>query len=143
MKQFFFRNVAVTCGNLIYVNTSIGNVIVGVIGGVFGVVNWILAWTSRNLLLAIDKDRYEHAASTMEQRDDLIELELLKAVSQVKEDAISGRVWTSSHTLALNKIGSALHMQCGWEPARIHGYLRQVVESIPGMSYYGGDDFDS
>lgn len=143
MKQFFFGNVAVTFGNLIYLNTLIGNTIVGIIGGLFGSVNFGLAWVSRKLLIAIDKNRYEYTTSTLEQRSDLIELELLKAASKVKEDAISGRVWTSSHTLALNKIGSALHLQCGWEPARIHGYLRQVVESIPGMNYYAGDEFES
>lgn len=143
MKQFFFGNVAVTFGNLIYLNTLVGNTIVGIIGGLFGSVNFALAWISRKLLIAIDKNRYEYTTSTLEQRSDLIELELLKAASKVKEDAISGRVWTSSHTLALNKIGSALHLQCGWEPARIHGYLRQVVESIPGMNYYAGDEFES
>lgn len=143
MKQFFFGNIAVTFGNLIYLNTLVGNTIVGIIGGLFGLVNFGLAWASRKLLIAIDKNRYEYTTSTLEQRSDLIELELLKAASKVKEDAISGRVWTSSHTLALNKIGSALHLQCGWEPARIHGYLRQVVESIPGMNYYAGDEFES
>lgn len=143
MKQFFFGNVAVTFGNLIYLNTLVGNTITGIIGGLFGSVNFGLAWISRRLLIAIDKNRYEYTTSTLEQRSDLIELELLKAASKVKEDAISGRVWTSSHTLALNKIGSALHLQCGWEPARIHGYLRQVVESIPGMNYYAGDEFES
>lgn len=142
MKQFLFRNVAVTCGHLIFINTSIGNAVVGAIGGIFNIINWILAQTSRRLLVSIDRDRYEHTASTIEQRNDLVELELLKAVSKVKEDAVAGRVWTSSHTMALNKIGSALHVQCGWEPARIHGYLRQVVESIPGMTYYAGEELD-
>lgn len=143
MKQFLFVNVATTCASLMQINISVGNAVVGFISGIFNLVNWAMASVSKQLLLAIDKERYEYTTSALEQRGELIELELLKAATKVKEDALTGRVWTSQHTMALNRIGSALHMQCGWEPARIHGYLRQVVESIPGMIYSSGDDFEA
>lgn len=94
------------------------------------------------LMQIIDKDRYDHAKSTLSQLPELKELQLLMAASKVKDDAIKNKLWTISHTIAMNRIGNALHAQCRWEPARIHQYLKEVVESVPGMVYMGGDDFD-
>lgn len=143
MKQSLFRTVRVTFDALITANTSIGGAVVAIIGTIFGLGNWVLASVSRALLVALDRQQYEHISTTLEQRSTLNELELLKAATRVKEDAIGGGFWTASHTIAMNRIGTMLHHHCGWEPARIHGYLRQVVESIPGMSYVAGDEFEA
>lgn len=142
MKQFLFRSTAVVIGSLISANSFIGNTITTVVAFAFNATNEALRIVGRKLMALLDEERLEHIELSQDQYSELTELNLLMAANRVKEDAMRGRVWTMMHTMAINKIGSALHDNCGWEPVRIHGYLRQVVESIPGMVYSAGDDYE-
>lgn len=143
MKNSLFSFVAVTSAALISFNTAVGSAVVGVITGAFNAFNLLVRAVGTSLMAAIDKDRYEYTSSLVQQRGDLTELGILKSITQVKESALQQEVWTMWHTAAMNQLGNALHMQCGWEPARVHGYMRKVMEGIPGLVYYGGDDFES
>lgn len=142
MKQLLFRSIGTTISSLISANTSIGNTIIALVALVFNAINEVLRTVGKWLMRYIDSERLEHIELAQDQYDDLTELNLLMQASRVKEDAMRSRVWTMMHTMAINKIGSALHNNCGWEPVRIHGYLRQVIESIPGMVYSSDDEYE-
>lgn len=142
MKQLLFKTTAVVIGSLISANTSIGNAITTVIAFAFNATNEVLRSVGKWLMSRVDSERFEHIELTQDQCEELTELNLLMQANRVKEDAMRARVWTMMHTMAMNKIGTALHNSCGWEPARIHCYLKQVVESIPGMVYSAGDEYE-
>lgn len=142
MKLFLFKAIAFAAGSLASINMKIGNSIAKSIVFFFNGVNWIIQSIGAQLMTIVDKDRFEHAKTALAQLPELKELDLLMAASKVKDDAIKNRTWTVNHTIAMNQISNALYAQCRWEPARIHQYLKQVVESVPGMVYMGGDDFE-
>lgn len=139
MKDFFFSFIAFVSAGIIAANTAIGTFFVGGLASLFNGFNWIVKAISVRLMLAIDSNRYKHISGVIEQRGELTELGILRSITQVKESAIQQKAWTMRHTAAMNQLGNALHSQCGWEPARIHGYMRTVIEGIPGLTYYGGD----
>jgi hypothetical protein len=141
MKQLIFRSVATTSAAIIQLNMAVGAMVVGVVAGCFNVISSAIQFTSKSLMRAIDSKQFEYFEQLSGQEQELGELHLLMAARRVKEDAISSQVWTVGHTIAINRIAGALHANCGWEPPRIHQYLRDVVESIPGMAYGVGDDF--
>lgn len=143
MKIFLFRAIATVTAYLVSVNLIIGNAITGMLAAIFNGLNSVIKAVATALMKWVDKDRYEHAKLATEQYGQLAELDLLIAVSKVKDDALKNKVWTIGHTIAMNKIGSALYMQHGWEPARVHKYLKSVIETIPGMVYQAGDDFSN
>lgn len=116
---------------LIYGVEAISNFLVWVIGNVFATV---LSW--------IDAERVEHAEHVAEQYPLAMELEILGAVSSVKEDALGQKKWTERHSIALNILGNRLFNECDWDEDRIHDYMRRVVESIPGLGYAVGSHDD-
>lgn len=94
------------------------------------------------LLYVIDKERIDHAEQVVQQMSINNELQILMNVTKVKEDALTRKVWTSDHSIALNELSSQLFNECDWEKERIHDYMRSIVESIPGLSYVAADDDD-
>lgn len=142
MRYFLFRIVAAIVNSLISVGIAVGTLITQIIAGFFNLIISCIRFVGTRLMIFIDKDRYEHAKLATEQYTELSELNLLIEARFVKEDALKNRVWTIAHTVAFNRIGSTLYTKHGWEPARISKYLGSLVQSIPGMVYRGGDDFD-
>jgi len=142
VKNFTFKTIASIIGSIITMNLFIGNSITSIVAWTFNSLNSVVRFCGEKILVAIDEDRYTHANLTSSQSTELAELNLLVAANKVKEDAISGKAWTIGHTIAMNKIGNALYISCKWEPARIHKYFKELIESIPGMVYMAGDDFD-
>jgi hypothetical protein len=140
VKRFLYEVSASFLSGLIVANSTIGNVIIDVLGRCFSFFSFLLSKVSVFVLTSIDKERYDHTASVIQQSKQLTELNLLKAAVEVKEDAVRNRVWTMQHTAAINRIGNILHFQYGWEVTRVHGYLRQIVESIPNMTYGAMDE---
>lgn len=143
MKQLLFKTTAIVIGSLISANTAIGNAITTVVAFVFNAANEVLRNTGKGLMNLIDSERFQHVELTTDQYSELTELNLLMAANKVKEDVLRGRAWTMMHTMAINRISTALHNNCGWDAPRIHGYMRQVVESIPGMVYCAGDEYEA
>jgi hypothetical protein len=142
MRQVAFKTIGSVSASMVQMNLAIGNAIASSVAWCFNQVNAIIAATARFLMRRLDEERFDYYSSLLSQQSELGELQLLMAARKVKEDALKGRVWTTMHTIAINKIAGALHYNCGWEPPRIHQYLREVVESIPGMVYGTGDDFE-
>lgn len=143
MRQVAFKTIGSVSASMVQLNLAIGNAITSLIAWGFNQVNVVIAATARYLMRSLDEERFDYYTSLLSQQSELSELQLLMAARKIKEDALKGRVWTAMHTIAINKIAGALHYDCGWEPPRIHQYLREVVESIPGMVYGTGDDFES
>jgi len=140
MRLIIFSSVVQLAGLLTSINNTIGNTATSLLVNFFNSVNNIIKFSCSYLAKIIDEERFNHMNSTAEQYSNLMELDLLMCVTKVKEDALKRKLWTTMHTIAINKIGTALHVQHGWEPARVHGYLRQVIEDIPGMTYVAGDE---
>lgn len=139
MRLLLFKTVAFLTGLAITISLAVGNAIGSAVAWLCNSLNMVFKAIGERLMLWIDKDRYLHASATANQIGGLTELDLLASAMRVKEDALTNRVWTSSHTMALNRVADGLHRSCGWEPARIHEYLRPLVESIPGMGYSTGE----
>jgi hypothetical protein len=141
MKKILFRSIASFTGLLIAFNLGVGTFITSTIAKSFNLLNRLISGSAKFFLHAIDKKQYEYDSALANQKDELGELDLMIAAHKVKEDAMRRRMWTMMHTIAINKIGSGLHTDYDWEVPRVHQYLRDIVESIPGMVYCNGDDY--
>lgn len=141
MKAQLYLLIARIADSLLAVNMFIGNAIVSIIGGIFNFITFIVGSCSSFFLRSIDENRYNHGRLMLQQVGELSELKILAQIVEVKENALQNRAWTAMHSIAINQLGTALHVNCGWPPARIHGYIKPIIESIPGMVYMGGDEY--
>lgn len=137
MRSGLFDAVAWFGNLLIEANKAIFQGIAFACGFTSGLVTWCIANVTRILLTIIDAKQIEHATRVVEQAPINNELEILANVSKIKEEALERRRWTDDHTIALNQMGYRLYHECEWSEASIHAYMRDVVESIPGLSYSG------
>lgn len=94
------------------------------------------------MMRLIDAKRLEVYNSMIQSEQELgelqqqaIELRLLASASQVRDHAQVNDDWTDRHTEALNAIGDALMTEAGWQPESVHAYLKDLVESIDGLTY--------
>jgi hypothetical protein len=142
MRDLLFNAIASITGSIITANLFIGNSITSAIANIFNSFNGLIRLFAEKTLLLIDEEKFNYAKLASGQSAELNELNLLIAANKVKEDALSNKMWTMGHTIAMNRIGNALQLSCNWEPVRIHAYLKSVIESIPGMVYMSGDDFE-
>jgi hypothetical protein len=140
LKNLLFNGIGLVFGNTIYVVLMLRSFLVMATTYLLGGVIWALQSVAKALMTLVDSERTEHDRLTAEQQDGLSELNVLGRAAQVRDDALSRKVWTMGHTIEMNRIGLALVNHYGWEPARVHSYLRGVVESIPGLAYEGTDD---
>lgn len=140
MKQTLFNLIGSTSGNVVRFNMTVGEFLASAVARLFNLLNFCVIWVARLAMNTLDEDRLKYVESVTLQQRELGELHLLNAATKVKDDALSKKMWTAGHTVALNRIAANLHYGCGWEPPRIHQYLREVVESIPGVVYTAGDD---
>lgn len=105
----------------------------------YGLIRVLVASVGYFLLNLIDKKKTTAAEELAENAEELkmqqLELRLLAAASQVRDHAEETDDWTEHHTEAISAIGDSLLNELGWEEDNIHQYLREVVESIDGLSY--------
>lgn len=146
MKEALF-DITAQIGKWIIVGIhELGELIGYGIEAVFNFFVWITGNIFATILSWIDSERVKHAEHVAEQYPLAMELEILGAVTAVKEDALDKKKWTEQHSMALNVLGNRLFNECDWDEERIHDYMRRVVESIPGLGYAVGsqdDDDDS
>lgn len=145
MRAKLFDLVAWIGQNVIELIKGIASGLSWLIGFASGIVVWLTANVITILLRIIDSKKYNHISDVIDQAPISNELEILASVTSVKEEALERRRWTDDHTMALNRLGARLYQECDWSEESIHAYMRQVVESIPGLSYgaeYGDDDDD-
>lgn len=145
MRSRLFDLVAWLGQNIIEAIKGVAAGLSWLIGFSSGIIVWLTANIITFLLRLIDHKKYNHISDVIEQAPLNNELEILANVTSVKEEALKRRKWTDEHTMALNRLGARLYQECDWSEENIHAYMRQVVESIPGLSYgaeYGDDDDD-
>lgn len=142
MKKIIFDSVAYVGKAIIGILRETGDLLSHGIESVFNFLVWIFAQVFRFVLWIIDKERVDHAEQVIDQFVMNRELEILGAISHVKENALNSKVWSEKHSKALNILGNRLFQECDWEEDRIHDYMRRVVESIPGLGYAVGSDDD-
>jgi len=140
LRNFLFDLTARSGAFAIWLLQGAGKCIAYVFGAICGVMVWLTANITRTLLVIIDKRKYEHSLQVTDQYALTRELEILQAVTRVKEDAMNRALWTNNHSIELNMLGSRLYNECEWSEASIHKYMRTVVESIPGLSYMVPDN---
>lgn len=139
IKDFLFDITAKLGFFLISANQKIGQVFAYIIGVLSGASTYVIAKTFALLLKLIDSKRYLHASQASEQADISSELDILQQISSVKENALEMSTWTPEHTIMIQTLGSRLYSECQWSENNVHQYLRDVVESIPGLSYATSD----
>lgn len=86
------------------------------------------------LMNLIDKERVEHAEKQIEARATDLELKLLNAAIQVRDHAEQSD-WTDQHSEAIEAVGNALLNDCGWDDDSVHFWLKELVETIPGLNF--------
>lgn len=86
---------------------------------------------SNSTLRIIDKDRMNHAESTVDQYETISELQTLTNIEQVKNDAISIGEWNEDHEVKLNFFGNILCNEHDWEVEQVERYLHAVINEGP------------
>ena len=102
----------------------------------------VVAKVGYKLMEMLYGDLLKEAEDHLALQTQTMELQLLAKATELKEHAIEIGDWTEHHTIALNAIGKALLEDCQWEEVHVHAYLKNVVESVPGLYYQAGDDED-
>lgn len=142
MKAMVFEVVSESGKYLILGLEKLRDITLVSIAWIYSIIIWITANIFKFILGIIDSERLEHAEQASEQYSMTRELEILGAISAIKEDVLAQKTWTNEHSEKLNELGSQLLYECEWEDRRIHRYMKKIVESIPGLQYAGHDDED-
>lgn len=121
-------------------------VFVKILGFIVAVLKTAVARLSIYLMQLIDETRLQEMQEEQEAQEELskqsTELTLLQSASSVKENALKAGEWTEGHTQALQGIGNALVEECDWDEQHVYQYLKEIVESIPGLQFGVEDDDD-
>lgn len=140
MKNTLFHILSWSTYALIIASDKIGAALIWLVAWISGITRWAIASGGQALMRKFTPDQFEEVQAQMQLENQQTELELLSTVSKLKEDALERGDWTDSHTEAIEAIGNALVNECDWEEEHVHQYLKEVVESIPGLNY--GLDYD-
>ena len=139
MKNFLYNAIAQVSARQILALDWIHSKFLFVHVFLYGLVRVAMASVGYFLLNLIDKKKTVAAEELVENAQELklqqLELRLLAAASQVRDHAEETDDWTEQHTEAIAAIGDTLLNELGWEEDNIHRYLREVVESIDGLTY--------
>ncbi len=65
------------------------------------------------------------------------ELGLMMSSYKVRDHARETGDWTDHHTEAIEAIGTALLLDMGWDEEAVEAHMKNVVESIDGLSFDG------
>lgn len=139
MKPILFRVLSVTTYSLIWLNDRIAAVLIWALAWTSAGSKWLIANIGRQLMKLLTPDQLAEVEGQLELETQQTELELLATASQLKEHAVENEDWTDQHTEALNAIANALLNECDWEEEAVHGWMRRMVESVPGLMYGEGD----
>ncbi len=142
MRRALFSVVAYVGKAIIWFINESSDLLCYGISSISGFLSWVTANIFRFVLWILDKERVDHAEQVVDQYMINRELEILGAVSEVKQNALNAKFWSEKHSKALNILGNRLLNECEWDEERIHDYMRRVVESIPGLGYAVGSDDD-
>lgn len=135
MKSFFFNSVSVVCYSIANIIDFLFEIICNVLDFASKVLKFVLFSSGRLLMRLIDNEKYKEIEEQIQLKKQSSELKLLDAISKLKNNAIEIGDWTEKHSETLENLANALHEECGWKENDIHNYLRNIVESVPGLQY--------
>ena len=140
MKNSLFQALSYATYAGIWLCDKVGGIVVTIIAYAFGWTRWLIANIGQFLMQKLTPEQWAEVQGQLELSNQQTELELLATAGQLKEHAEELGEWTDSHTEALEAVGQALLNECNWEEESVHGWMRRLVESIPGLSYEEGPD---
>lgn len=108
-----------------------------------GKVQYLIALCAQNLGRFVAPDEAEYTEAVTLQGDALDELNILKAISQVRDEAVAENDWTGEHRTKLHMMVNILAEQHDWNQRDVDRYIGQLVESGPeGYAYQPAGDED-
>ena len=84
-------------------------------------------------LRIIDPDRMDHIESTIDQIDEITELQVLMNIHNVRDEAIKIGAWNEDHEGKLNFFGNMLYNEHDWDVEEVHRYLHEIIASGPQL----------
>ena len=139
MKNFLYNTVAQVSARQILALDWIHSKVLFVHVFLYGLIRVTMASVGYFFMNLLDKEKTAAAGQTIEKSQELklynLELRLLAAALKVRDHAKENDDWTPEHSEALEVIGDTLLNDLGWEEESVHAYLREIVESIDGLSY--------
>lgn len=143
MKQQLFESLYTVFDIIVNGFRAIVNISLELQAAVANFLIAILEGIFEFMLSLIDKERVHHTQQVIDQEEINNELQILISVAKVKENVLEVGEWKIEHSEKMNRLCTKLYNECDWSMSKIHGYMRGVVESIPGLSYNsGGQDDD-
>lgn len=138
MKELLFKLLANLGTGLIWLSDRFYATIAGLAATCGQLSRLAIANITYWLLKKLDQDKLDEIAAKAEKEEETkaqnIELQLLASATKVRDHAKQND-WTDHHSEAISAIGNALLNECDWEEEHVHQYLKEVVESIPGLHY--------
>jgi hypothetical protein len=134
MRALLFDLVAQVAGHLISGIIKVGQALFAIQNYIWKFLIWLFSGITRAVLYSIDKEKYKYTMQLVDQAVMVHELTLLNKANQVKSDALQSG-WTDTHSIVIGEIRERLHIECGWALKRVDTYMKEVVESVPGLQY--------
>jgi len=91
----------------------------------------IITAATNSTLKIIDHDRMNHAELAVEQHEEILELQTLTNIEQVKNEAIDIGEWNEDHEVRLNFFGNVLCNEHNWEVEDVERYLYDIIAAGP------------
>jgi hypothetical protein len=135
MRNFIFNTISVICYSIVRVLDFFVDASCDALDLVSRILKAGIFAFGRLLMRLVDSEKYKEIEEQIQLQKQTSELKLLDAISKIKNHAIEIGDWTEKHSEALENLANALLEECNWKEKDIHDYLRNVVESVPGLSY--------
>ena len=140
MKRFLFDATARVSYLLLWINEKVFTAPIWVLERIEDVIRAIIANVGYGLMHLIDPIKCKAVEAKMsipdaELESQTTELALLKSAYQVRDHAQAMGDWTDQHSEAMEAIGTALLTEVGWDEEHVHNHLKEVVESIDGLTF--------
>jgi hypothetical protein len=140
MKKTLFHIISWSTYALVVASDKGAAALTWVIAWSSAISRWLIASGGQILMQKFTPEQWEEVRAQIQLESQQTELELLSSVSKLKEHAIETGNWTNDHTDALTAVGNALLNDCDWDEEHVHQYLKEVVESVPGLKYSTPED---
>lgn len=86
------------------------------------------------ILRVVDSERMEHAVSSIQQTEEITELNILSSIEEIRDDAVKHGAWSEEHEGRLNFLGTMLYHNHNWEEEQVYRYLHEVIATGPDIS---------
>lgn len=135
MRNFVFNAISIICYSIVRILDFFVDTTCDALDLVSRTLKAGIFAFGRLLMRLVDSKKYKEIEEQIQLQKQTSELKLLDAISKIKNHAVEIGDWTEKHSEALENLANALLEECNWKEKDIHDYLRNIVESVPGLSY--------